>query len=76
MPKLTSLALGSLLALSAVVGAEPQPRMRDALVQLQTAEQSLLQATHDKGGHRKKALELTQAAIQEVKIGIRVDNQN
>lgn len=76
--KLTSFALASALALSLVpaVGADPQPKMRDALDHLQTAEQVLQGAAHDKGGHRAKALELTRAAITQVKAGIKFDNRN
>lgn len=76
--KLTSFALAGALAISLVpaVGADPQPKMRDALDHLQSAERSLQQAAHDKGGHRKKALDLTQAAITQVKAGIKFDNRN
>lgn len=75
--KLTSFALAGALAFSLVpaVSADPQPKMRDALVYLQNAERTLVRAAHDKGGHRKKALELTQAAIHQVKAGIRFDNR-
>lgn len=76
--KLTSFALAGALALSFVptVGADPQPKMQDALDHLQTAERVLQNAAHDKGGHRVKALELTRAAITQVKAGIRFDNRN
>lgn len=43
---------------------------------MRNAERSLHQAAHDKGGHRKKALDLTQAAITQVKAGIKFDNRN
>jgi hypothetical protein len=56
--------------------AERQPHMHKALKTLHTAEQQLSKATHDKGGHRAKALELVRAAIAEVKQGIAYDNQN
>ena len=57
--KLTSFALASALAVSFIpaVGADPQPKMRDALDHLQNAERALQNAAHDKGGHRAKALE-------------------
>jgi hypothetical protein len=76
--KLTSIALAGALAISFVpdVGADAQPKMHDALDHLQSAEKSLQNAAHDKGGHRKKALELTQAAITQVKAGIKYDNRN
>ena len=34
------------------------------------------QATHDKGGHRVKALEHVRAAINQVEAGIRFDRRN
>ena len=76
--KLTSFALAGAFALSlaSAAGADPQPKMRDALDHLQSAERALGLAAHDKGGHRKKALELTQAAIVEVREGIKFDNRN
>jgi hypothetical protein len=76
--KLTSFALGGLLAINLASSAiaDPQPRMRDALASLQSAKGALEQAAHDKGGHRAKALELTKAAIQQVEAGIRFDNRH
>ncbi len=82
--KLTTLALVGLLATSAgqsvfsvsTVSAEAQPKMREALDQLRSAAKSLEQATHDKGGHRAKALELTRAAIVQVETGVKFDNKN
>ena len=76
--KLTSFALAGALALSnaPTVFADVQPKMHDALDHLQTAERVLKEAAHDKGGHRAKALELTQAAINQVKAGIKYDNHN
>jgi hypothetical protein len=56
--------------------AERQPRMREALVQLQSALGSLQKATADKGGHRVKAIQLTKDAIEEVKKGIAFDNKH
>jgi hypothetical protein len=80
--KLTSFALAAVLA--ACIGngvissasADPQPAMREALDQLRGAAHSLDVATHDKGGHRAKALELTRAAIGEVEAGIKFDNRH
>ena len=76
--KLTSFALAGALALSNVptVLADVQPNMHDALDRLQSAEKALQEAAHDKGGHRAKALELTRAAITQVKAGIKFDNRN
>ena len=53
---------------------EYQPHMREALDALHLAERELSAATHDKGGHRVKALRLVQAAISEAEKGVRFDN--
>ena len=80
--KLTSFALIAVLAAAlgrgalTTASAEPQPRMHQALEQLRAAAGSLEAATHDKGGHRAKALELTRAAIVQVEEGIRYDNRH
>ena len=76
--KLTTFALAAVLAattLASSVTAEPQPKMRDALESLRSAARSLEQASHDKGGHRAKALQLTKQAIDEVQAGIKFDNK-
>jgi hypothetical protein len=52
-------------------GQAGQPNMRNALESLQEAQKSLNKAAHDKAGHRAKALQLVQEAIDEVKAGIR-----
>ena len=78
--KLTSLLLAGLLVLvlgtSAIrlVSAEPQPHMRAALATLRTAKDQLEKATHDKGGHRVRAIGLINQAIAEVERGIAFDN--
>jgi Spy/CpxP family protein refolding chaperone len=76
--KLTSFALAGALAISLVpaAGADPQPKMHDALDFLQSAERALQVATPDKGGHRVKALELTRSAIAQVREGIKFDNRH
>lgn len=56
--------------------AERQPRMRDALAHLERALTSLKNASADKGGHRVKAIEHVDAAIEQVKKGIEFDNKN
>ena len=76
--KLTSFALAAALAASTLVPdvtAEPQPKMRAALDSRRGAERALEQASHDKGGHRAKALQLTKQAIDEVQAGIKFDNK-
>lgn len=77
--KLTSFALAAALGASTLVAAataDPQPKMRSALDSLRDAKRSLERAVHDKGGHRAKALELTNAAIDQVQAGIRFDNRH
>ena len=53
-----------------------QPRMQAARADLQAARAQLRSATADKGGHRAKALEHTEAAIAEVNAGIRFDRRH
>ena len=54
-----------------VTGAEgPQPKMRAALEQLKISREYLKNAEADKGGHRRKAMDLVDAAIAEVEKGI------
>jgi len=47
-----------------------QPHMHSALDYLRAARDQLEQASHDKGGHRVKAINLVSEAIREVKAGI------
>jgi hypothetical protein len=47
-----------------------QPHMQSALAALGNAKTNLENATTDKGGHRKKALDYVKSAINEVKKGI------
>lgn len=56
---------------SASVG--DQPRMREALDLLRSARNHLNNATADKGGHRVKAMEYVDRAIDEVNKGIEYD---
>ncbi len=49
-----------------------QPRMEDALSDLQAARASLEHAEHDKGGHRVRAIEIIDQAIAEVRMGMEV----
>ena len=81
--KLTSLVLA--LALLFVVGlravdsasADPerQPHMRAALKSLRIAKDQLQRGSSDKGGHRVKAIELTDGAIYQVERAIKLDNR-
>ena len=81
--KLTSLALATVLAasighgaLSQTAGADPQPKMHDALDSLKSALSSLQSATDDKGGHRVKAIAATKTAIEQTEAGIKFDNRH
>ncbi|MEJ7599503.1 MAG: hypothetical protein WKG01_16465 [Kofleriaceae bacterium] len=81
--KVTSFALAGLLAFAVgrealvpSVSADVQPKMRSALGSLKSAEQSLTEATVDKGGHRAAALKLTRDAIEQVQRGIKFDNRH
>jgi len=47
-----------------------QPRMDAALEDLRAARQELERAAPNKGGHREKAIELIDRAINQVKEGI------
>jgi hypothetical protein len=64
-----ALTLGLLAGYHALAD-EDQPHMRMAMHHLEEAKKELEMAAHDKGGHREKALDLTQSAIQEVRAGM------
>ena len=53
--------------------APDQPHMEAALDKLRSARSNLEAATEDKGGHRVKALEHVNKAIDEVQKGIEYD---
>jgi len=77
--KPTSFVLAGLFAASLgmnAAGADRQPLMHDALASLKSAASTLKNADNDKGGHRVKALELTNAAITQVEKGIAFDNKH
>ena len=50
-----------------------QPHMQAALDNLQSARTNLEAATEDKGGHRVKAIDFVNKAIEEVRKGIEYD---
>ena len=70
-----SAGAGTMYFVTNEAGAEYQPHMRAALGSLQNARGQLLAATADKGGHRAKAIELVDAAINQVNLGIAFDNR-
>jgi hypothetical protein len=53
-----------------------QPQMQTALRHLRSAKADLNRATSDKGGHRAKAMELVDQAIEEVERGISYDRRH
>jgi len=73
--KRSILCVFALLAVAAAAQAfaPDQPRMQAALDKLQSARSNLEAATDDKGGHRVKALEHVNKAIDEVQKGIEYD---
>lgn len=77
---LVVLALGAVLGFAVSSGtaqrrhAEQQPHMRLALDALRTANHHLGEATGDKGGHRRRAIQLVTQAQAEVQRGIEWDN--
>jgi hypothetical protein len=79
--KISTLTLAGALAL--VVGngaihaasADPQPRMVSALEHLKQAREDLIKATVNKGGHRAKAIDHVNQAIEETKLGIQLTNK-
>jgi hypothetical protein len=71
----TIMKLLVLALLPLAVGCAPaygQPNMQSALDSLVAARTSLERAAHNKGGHRVRALALTNQAISEVEMGIQV----
>jgi hypothetical protein len=56
--------------------AHREPHMSAAIGHLQQAKTELERAAPNKGGHREKALELVNQAIQQVKEGEQYDEQH
>jgi hypothetical protein len=54
--------------------ARSQPNMEAAIQHLRAAQDSLQDASSDKGGHRVRALQLVQQAIQETQEGMEYAN--
>lgn len=57
-------------AFAAGLAYAAQPHMEAALNALLNAQTELKVAEHNKGGHRAKALDLVDRAIQQVRLGI------
>jgi len=62
------------VAQSSAPRTESQPHMTAALDHLQRAQKELEEGSHDKGGHRVKALSLVKQAMSEVQQGIQYDD--
>jgi hypothetical protein len=68
---LLGMAIGGAIAACANTNVSAdQPNMVAALNSLQAARQSLIAATPNKGGHRDRAINFVNAAIQETQAGI------
>ena len=65
---LVGVAIVSSLGIGYALGA--QPHMDAALALLQNARAELNQAEPNKGGHRERAMELIDQAVNEVNAGI------
>ena len=63
-------AAAGLVAVSATPAAAYQGNMERAVSSLYAALASLRESTPNKGGHREKAMQLVQQAIQETEAGI------
>jgi hypothetical protein len=66
---LIGMAIGGAIGACTNVSAD-QPNMVAALNSLRAARQSLVAATPNKGGHRDRAINFVNAAIQETEAGI------
>jgi len=72
------LLLVAVLVIGFVAGqlSAAQPHMQAALTHLKQARTSLNRATADKGGHRERAIELVNQAIDQVEAGIAYDRRH
>ncbi|HLI29607.1 MAG TPA: hypothetical protein VKV79_00735 [Terriglobia bacterium] len=52
---------------------EPHPEIRIALRALMNAREHLAHGAHDFGGHRVRAIQLTDAAIEQCRIALHYD---
>ena len=66
----TGLATLGVLGASATTASAYQGNMEHALAELFQASEALRQATPNKGGHRERAMDLIQQAIEQVQQGI------
>jgi hypothetical protein len=75
IPSLLALVATATVFCAPAVMAD-QPKMKDALADLEAARVKLEHADHDKGGHRERALELVNNAIAQIKEGMRYDRHH
>jgi hypothetical protein len=68
------LCLSSAALAASAPRPEAQPEMTAALEHLREAKKALEAASHDKGGHRAKAIAHVNEAIREVEAGIQFDS--
>src|SRR5579871_353418 len=59
-----------------VPGAERQPHMARAMIDLREAHRQLAEAKHDKGGHRVQALRFIHDAMVQIRDGINFANSH
>ena len=71
----TGLAAAGMLGASAKSASAYQGNMERAMSSLYQAAASLKEATPNKGGHRERAMELIQQAINQVQQGIEFADQ-
>jgi hypothetical protein len=64
-------AVGLMLCFTGVSAHADQVHMQAALDALRNARAQLAQAEHDKDGHRDKALDLVDRAINQTEMGIK-----
>jgi DNA integrity scanning protein DisA with diadenylate cyclase activity len=75
--KILSVVLAAVLIIgcTASICAADEPRMRAALEHLKEAREQLEKATPNKGGHREKAIEHVNHAIEQVERGIKFSEE-
>ena len=75
---LRGILLTIVLVLGFIAGqlSAAQPHMQAALKQLRAARSSLNKASADKGGHRERAIDAVNRAIDEVELGIAYDRRH
>ncbi len=71
-----SLLLIGLMAGCAGPQVVRQPRMEAAMEDLRAAREELQRAEPNKGGHRERAIELINHAIEQVRAGIEAGERN